>query len=443
VHEPIKNLERNLKWLNAGNLSQIVLSAFYLIMLTVALPIENFGHYSVILGACMVVNSLLDPQLHVIGSKYLWSLMEIKGEGHRNELGKEISALYSFELLLKLYPLLLMPLIVFFYTRYADFDDKVSVLFHIAIVAYYFLRVGSGLTQSILRNINKPHIIVFGVVIELVLRIVITLLLILLDIFSLESAFGVFFVTGILLNLLQFAIVHQYLKRMRIFLSLATMPRIKSGLVRSWAMIKTNFVMSWADLMSKDLDVILLPFIGVISDVSIYKVAKTISVLIWKVMDPIHLALMPEASRWIEEKNYSEVMVVIKKIMFYAPALCIALALMSQVFLFMLSPMVQSYGYSGIERLVLIMSLAIIASSFFVYAYPCLVALDELKIALYISFATSIIGISLLIILTVKLGILGTAIAWSVAFALNLLLMGVYVHYRLRKNEFGYHEMSS
>lgn len=428
-------LLRNLRWLNIGNVIQIGLSGCYTILLAVTLPIEEFGYYSIILGACLVVNSFLDPQLHVIGSKYLWGLMEVDGKDHRNELSKQIGALYNFEMLLKLYPLLLIPLVVWFYTEYADFEESYAAIFVVSLGAYYFLKVGSGLTQSVLRNTNRPDIIVFGLVIELVVRITICLFLTAYNLFSLQAACAVFFATGIALNGIQFVYVHRLLGKMGISLGFCGLTEIRDGLKKSQSMIKMNFVMSWADLMSKDLDVIILPFIGTISDVSIYKLAKTISTLVWKVMDPIHLALMPEAARWIEQKEYTKLTLAIKKIMIFAPIICFALAVCLQLVLFMFRDAVSNYGYAGIERLVLVMSLAICISSFFIYAYPCLVAFNRLIVALYISFFTSILGVILLFILTNNFGVFGTALAWGTAFGLNVVAMGIYVHWKLRHDQ--------
>lgn len=427
-------INKNLKWLGAGNICQIGLSTIYFFALGFLLSVADFGAYSVIIGLVSIVSLFIELRMQDVASKYLCDLNQDLTLERKDVLSTDIAALYLIEGILKFLLLIVSPVILYFYSIYSNLPDNSYIPLMIASVGFFFMKAGSQLNLALLRLFERPEWLVGGVCLELLIRLFLIAALYITGNLTLISVICIFCLTGIILNLSLFFINYYLLKREGIFLGFARFEKIRAVSKKYKTLMITNYWISLSSLMNQDLDVSLLPFVISIEKIAVYKMAKNAAILVWKLIDPLSLVFLPKASLLASEKRFGELVVLARKMMSISFLLTLFSSFCLNLIIYFFQQEITTFGYAGLDSLVIVLTIAITLCSPLAIGHALLISQDKAKLTVYASILSSILGSFLLLTLPIYLDILGAAIAWGLSLALVILLPGAYSFSVLRRD---------
>ncbi len=425
-----RNFIKNIKWLAAGNIIQMGLSAAYLLLLAIFLSVNDFGFYSVIVGVAGLVSMLTEVRLQDVASKHFWPLSEELESNQKQSLSKDIVSLYTFDLLVKLILPCAIPVVIFFYSKYSELTVSSYLPLYIFFISFYFMKVGSQLNFAILRIFERPELIVGSMVLELVVRLSLISIIYSIGYLSLEAVIIVFCVTGIWLNMVQFQWVYRLLKKNEFYLKYTGITDLKISIKKFKKLMILNNGVSLTALMNNDLDVSILPFVVSLEKIALYKMAKNVAGLAWKLADPISLVFLPKASMLMDRQEYRSLKELTIKVMLISFSVVLIANVGLSVVLFVGGSKIESLGYPGLVPVFSVMAIAITICSPLAIGHSLLIAQDKAELTVYAAAVSTISGTICLIFLTKSLGLIGAAIAWGSSLAVVILVPGIYA-YRL------------
>ena len=435
---------KNIKWLGAGNIIQVGLSAVYFLLLAAFLSVNDFGFYSVIVGLAGLVGMLTEVRLQDVVSKNFWPLSEELEPNQKQTLSKDIVSLYTFDFLVKLILPCAIPVVIYFYSKHSELPDSSYLSFGIVFTSFYFMKVGSQINIAILRIFERPKLLAGSVVIELLVRLSLISIIYSIGHLSLEAVIIIFCVTGILLNMVQFFWVYRLLKKKEIFLKYTGIRDLKLSLKKFKNLMIVNYGVSLSHLMNHDLDIAILPFVTSVEKIAVYKMAKNVAGLAWKLVDPINLVFLPKASMLMDRQEYRRLKELTIKSMFISFLVVLIANVGLSLILFISASKIESLGYLGLFSLFSVMAIAVTICSLLSIGHSLLIVQDKAKLTVYAAIVSTISGTITLVFLTEYLGIIGAAIAWSSSLVIVILGPGIYA-YRLlgrRYNASDQHRLS-
>jgi len=417
---------RNVKWQLFGSASQTVLSGLLLLLMGRKLGSEGFGIFSIVMGFVYVANLLFEPRIQDVAAKQFWDFNREDPSG-RHSL--HFIDLFLVEAIGKLLPCIALILLASVLESVGNLPPGASVLIMIAAAGIYLSRLANGLSVGLLRVLGRSDLYTYCATSELTLRLLLTLALVAFSELTVFWCVVVLCISGIVSNAIQWVLTANQFQGIGAALQEWNLAAAMKRLRGNRRLLMSNMGLSASDLMSKDLDITLLSPLLPYDQIGIYKMAKNISLLTWRAVDPFYLALMPEMSRLVANGNFVGVKYLLVKTSTGLLCWAIFLSLISYIILLLFVDSVLGTEFSVMPKLMPFMLIGVMTSAPLIWGHPLAVALNRAEIALVGSLSGSAIGLMAFLVLPPTYGLYGAAVAWSLTFLINFTLTSAVTYY--------------
>lgn len=405
---------RNVIWQVIGSGGQAVIGGITLIVMGRALGAHDFGIFSIVMSLVFVGNGLVELRMQDVAAKQFWDIGEDRTDHHV----PYFLDLLILDVVVKLIPCLALVALTPWLTDFNNLDADYRLI-PLAAVGYYLGKLGNFLAVGTLRVLGRSDLSTICLIGEQALRLVIMLTIIGTGILTPFNSLIALLAGAFLFNLLQWQMVRSQFRRVHVDLKGWRWADARARLAENRRLLFSNLGLSISDLMNKDLDVTLVSPMLSPAAVGIYKMAKNLAMLAWKIIDPVYLALMPEVNRLVALRQFDALSALIKRLSLRLLGAGVALSVGVYVGLWLFGGIVFGPAFADLPRYIWVMLLAICIAAPLVWGHPLLVALDRADAAVYGIFAASVLGIATLFLLTPSLGLYGATAGWLVTFSLT------------------------
>jgi len=411
--------KRNVKWQMVGSASQALLSGLLLLLTGRELHASGFGVFSIIMGFVYVANLLLEPRIQDVAARQFWNFDH--DAATRRHHSPYFIDLLVLEALGKLVPCVALVVLAPVLANASNLPPGASVLIIVAAFGTYFSKLGFGLSVGLLRVLGRSDLFTLCATGELVARLLLTLALVRFSELTITGCIVVLCISGIASNVVQWVLVARQFGSIRAALR-EWRPAAAIGRLReNRRLLLSNLGLSASDLMNKDLDITLISPLMPSDQVGIYKMAKSITLLGWRAVDPFYLALMPELSRLVSLRNFVGVKQLLAKSSLGLLALATGISLVSYLLLVLFGEAVLGAAFASIPKLMPWMLIGIVLSAPLIWGHPLAVALNRADVAFIGSLIGSAIGLAAFLLLTPLFGSLGAGVAWALTFLVGFM----------------------
>ena len=165
--------------------------------------------------------------------------------------------------------------------------------------------------------------------------------------------------------------------------------------------------------MAKDLDILLISSLLSIEKVGLYKMAKSFVQVMWRVIDPFYIAIMPEVQKLWQLGEMKKLYILLRKTSIRLLLLASLVVVFGNIAMVVFGEYILGDAYSAVPSLMLIMSIWVIVCAPIIWGLPLAVAINRPEISLGGSVIGSLIGLTAFTFLTPLYGLTGAALAWN------------------------------
>lgn len=412
---------QNIKWQFIANGSQALLGGAYLLILGRSLGAEDFGIFSVITALVSVTCLACDLRLQDVVTKNFCNLENkiLSTEDTKyidEQKNLQIIDLFILEIISRLIPVVA---VIIFYPYLAKithipYHDN-NTLIVLTAGGFLLSKAGNGVSIGLLRVLGRTDLIALCISADWGMRLFVTIAVIFLsDQLSILQVLWVALVIGGGINVTQIFIAYCEFNKQVAQLSFKnwSLRLARKHLCENRRLILSNFGISMSDLMAKDLDIVIISSFVPPDKVGLYKMAKSFTQIIWRTIDPIYLAIMPEIQRlWITNEHLKLKSLLIKT-SYRLILLSVLLITIAYGSAWGFSERILGADYTQIPSLMLLMSIWIIFCAPLIWGHPLAVAINKPEIAFIGGLLGSIVGIVLFSVLTPLMSLTGAALSW-------------------------------
>lgn len=421
----MSRLKKALKWQLIANIMQASFGGAFLLILSKYLGAEKFGLYSVVTAAAALIYGLFDFRLQDIALRVI-TIAESK---KNSDLNLAVSSLIFFEIVTK--SILIAGVVLYLKFILGDMSDV--LLYAFAIFGYTFSKILNGVSIALLRFIGRVDVISKFVTIEWGLKLLLLFAFIIFDSDNLKVLLLFMGLIGILINISQVKFTFK-ISNVNPGGSVINFSNFIIFHEENKNLIYSGLGISITDLMSKDLDINLMSSIISYQKIGLYKLAKTFVQLIWRAIDPVYFALMPEVQNLVINNQRKQLKILIKKSMLYMLIFSIVLVVLGGVGLLLVQKYFLGSEYDGVLNLYLIVSLWVIICAPLLWAHPLAVAVDSNILSVIAGLLGSIIGIVVLYSTIHEFDVFGAGFSWVTTLSVTFVFQAIFV-YRKFNNE--------
>lgn len=403
----------NIKWQFIANGSQAFLGGAYLVVLGRFLGPSDFGVFSAVMAIVSVIGQLLEMRLQEVVARDFCNLDEdvIK----RPESALQLLDLIALEVLARFFSALLILVFAEFIAQTINLESNSIDLLILAAIGFFLSKSANSVSNGLLRVLGRTDLIALCLIIDWGARLVVTLIAIYFLNIDTFLVFLIAVIVGFLANVILITFAYNEFS-LRVG-SLAGMKwsciDAKIRLMNVRRLIISNWGVSCADLMAKDLDVAVISNIVSSEKVGLYKMAKSFVQVLWRVIDPFLITIMPELLKLWQLKKFDEAKILIRKITFRLFLFALAVVFAGDLFLFLFIDRLLGTGYETTISLVLIMSIWIPFSAPLIWGSALAIAIGRPEISLLGTIVGMIVGLIAFKVLVPSYELIGAAIAWN------------------------------
>lgn len=428
--------QKNLSWQMLGSVGQIGCSALILVVLGRGLGVAEFGLFSIIMGIVIVGGSLFEPRMQDIVAKQFWTLSDsrILSPGQC----RQIADLILVESIGKIVPFVGLILFSSSLAHLLNLPTNATTPIGIAALGMFTSRLGMGVSLGLLRVSGRSDLCAYSQVGEAAVRLILLLCLVATSTLNVTSAIIVQSLTATAGVGAQWLFVSRNVIKLNNIWSGVSDAKLTARLRPVRRLLFSNLGLSWTDLMNKDLDVTLIsPFLA-IELVGLYKMAKNVTLLIWRAVDPFFLAMMPELSRLTALGQLADVKKFVLKSSIWLCAVSMAVFGATYTGVQIFGVNVFGNDFAQLSSLLPLMAIGMLGSAPLIWGHPLAVAIGRPDIVLVGSLASAIFGVGSLLVLVPPFGVYGAAIGWSITFLMNFAIVAIWsIHLLQNQTERG------
>jgi O-antigen/teichoic acid export membrane protein len=374
---------------------------------------KNFGEFSIILGFVTFFYSFFEPRMQDLVSKLGWNLMENFDDEH-----EVIKDLFLIEVAGKFVICLALIFLSPFLVKFGNLPTNDINLIILLSIGMFIAKLGWGLTTGLLRVLGKTNLLVYFSLLDFSVRLILIIFCIIFLKLTVLLAILILLISSIVSNIFQLIFTYVNLKKRGMFFGEFIFLEFKSRLSKNKKFLFTNVFLSISDLMNKDLDVTLIAPFMPFDQIGLYKMAKNIALINWKIVEPFYIVLMPELSKLVMRNNFVDIRKLIKKLTYGLFLLMFGTSLLSYFLFRIYGEKFIGQSFADIINLLPLFFIGILISAPLFWGHPLSVATSKPEIALHGSLLGAFIGLLSFSILTPIYGAYGAAVAWSVAFSI-------------------------
>lgn len=403
----------NIKWQFIANGSQAFLGGAYLIVLGRFLGPSDFGVFSAVMAIVSVIGQLLEMRLQEVVARDFCHLDDDVTK--RPESPSQLLDLFALEVLARFFSALVILIFAKFLAQAINLQSNSIDLLMLAAIGFFLSKSANSVSNGLLRVLGRTDLIALCLTIDWGARLVVTLVIICF--FNLDTylVFLIAIIIGFLANviLIWFA-CREFSSRVGSLTCINwNFFDAKIRLINVRRLILTNWGVSCADLMAKDLDVVVISNIVSAEKVGLYKMAKSFVQVLWRIIDPFLITIMPELLKLWQLNKFDEAKILIRKTTFRLFLFALAVVLAGDLFLFLFIDQLLGTGYETTIGLVLIMSIWIPISAPLIWGSALAIAIGRPEISLVGTIVGMIVGLISFKVLVPTYELIGASIAWN------------------------------
>lgn len=425
-------LYSNLRWQFVANIAQAALGGLFLLALGMLLGVEGFGQYSITTALVSVAFLFFDARIQDVVAKNLFSADEksISGVEHRTLLFD----LFVLECLLKITPLLGVILTTEYLASFSQLPSDGVYWIILAALGVTLSKSGAGLATGVLRVLGRTDLIALFMSMDWGFKLLSVLGVAWLATLNVALALWVIIVIGGITNGVQLYVAHTLYSE------------IHGGDCLDWSfsglfgrvgahgrIILTNIGVSGSDAMSKDLDVALISSLLTAEQVGGYKMAKSIVQVVWRAVDPIYLAIMPEVQKLWHLGDRKMLFDLLRKLSLAVLVYAGFISTVTCFGIYLFDDLLVGKGYGDLLTLVLVMITWVVWCAPLLWGHPLSVAIDKPEFQFYGGLLGTGVGLVAFYFLTPALGVVGSGVAWSLTLVVGFSFTATASIFRARR----------
>ena len=352
-----------------------------------------------------------------IAAKLFWNFENFDNNSQQERTN--ICNLLALDCLGKTIPLLILSILSIFLSKINSLPENYFLVIIFAALANYLTKAGAGLSVGILRVVGRSDVYAFFILLELLIRLSTIILFIYFSKFDVVHAIAALMFSGVCANIGQWLWLYINIPQVKADTRVWSSRGLFEGFREFRRLFFVNIGISISELTAKDLDVVIIAPFFMAEAVGVYKMGKTMVMFVWKTVDPLSLALMPEIAKLAAQFKFDRIRKLVFQtsvgILFISTCMSVALYLMLLNF----GTLILDPSFSTLPSLLPFMLFGIIISSPLIWGHPLTVALNRVDITLVGSFIGLIVGIASFLILVPALQLKGAGIAWAITFVVN------------------------
>lgn len=430
-YRKISAFRRNVGWQFIGSAIQALLGGVFFLLIGSKLGASQFGVYSIIMGLVYTANQLFEPRIQDAAARQFWNF-EMDSSSRKYQINSFID-LFAIEVVTKIVPLIFLLLLPSAVLSIMNLSSDNLETIAIAAIGFFFTKFGYGLSIGMLRIQGRSDLITLCTTGELIARLVLVCALIEFDKLSVFTCILLIGISGTLFTLIQWLIVIKLIGKISVEVLQWTPAQALHRQRCNQKLIFSNFGLSVTDVMNKDLDLLLISTSLSPSQVGVYKMAKNITMLAWRAIDPIYIAMMPEICRLVALKRWDEINRLLAKTSIGLSILTVTLCFTSFFLVYVFGDYFLGLTFTDVSGLMAYMLFGVVISAPLIWGHPLSVALNKPEIAFKGSAIASVVGLVAFAILVRTNGILGVGLAWAMSFMISFVFTALVSYTALRE----------
>ena len=412
IFSDVPRFAKNLKWQFLGNAMQALLGGLYIVFMGRVLGAKDFGIFSSILAIVSVLGLIGEFRIQDVVAKLYCNLDEenyIKNYNYNALLNLIILDTCS-----KFLPFIIVFITIDHIDNYIDVGSNKSLILLYSF-CWIFLKSGSSVAQGIFRAINKNNINTYMISFEWGLKLLVSIIFNLFSDLDVYLSIYIYILIGIIANLIQNTILFIEINKKMIYIPYKNINFSSFYIfVRNHQLfLLSNFIVSLTNIISKDMDVVIVNYFIGSTNAGIYKLAKTGSYMIWRAVDPFYSTILPEIQKLYQNNNYDGIKLILfnttKIIFLYTVVISISANLVVYFGLdFFLGK-----EYYELPFLMMQMTPWILFCGPLIWANPLAIAINKPQYPSYGGLIGMAAGLIMYALLLPLYGLVGAAIAWN------------------------------
>lgn len=416
-------LRRNVRWQLVANAAQAVLGGLYLLLLARSLGSADFGVYAIVAALVSVAGLLAEFRIQDVVASELHGLEDDVAPAD----GQRLLDLLGLEAAARLLPALALLALSGTLAAASGISPAAQETLGIAALGFVLSKTGSGVATGLLRVLGRSDAIAACQALDWGGRLAITAALAWSAGIGLASVFWIAAVVAGAANAIQCAIA------LRVFRSrggsLAWRGWSWSAAATRWRarrrLLAANWGISLTDLLARDMDIVLISTVLAADKVGLYKMSKSLVQLLWRVVDPFYLALMPELQKLAAQHRYAALRALVRTTTLRMLGLGTALLGLGYAAALLFALPVLGPHYAQLPPLIAAMGGWIVGCAPLIWGHPLAVAARRPELAVLGNGTGMVCGLAAFGLLTPAFGLYGAAAAWGITLVTGFALTAV------------------
>lgn len=417
---------KNIKWQLLANILQAIFGGGFVFLASYHLGAVDFGVYSYVTAVVSVIIAFFDFRIQDI----LIRNISFLDRSHEETVKQTILEAMSFDLFVRTLTLLAVLIIGYWWNAR---ENTVWCAFLISGMGLVVSKSQNGIFVALQRYLGRVDRIATSMLLDWGGKFFIVLLL---HLFSVHNFILLLILIYLYSSVVNLNYVFNCISEVGISKSeffKFKFKRVEDYYKNNSNLLNTSLGISLTDLMAKDFDVAVLGKVVSFDRLAVYKLSKTIVQSLWRGIDPVYMALMPEINDKIKNGEYMDLKLIISKIIKYMVVYSVVLVMVGYVGIKLI--VMPQYGseYSAMDDIYILMSVWVLISAPLIWGHPVAIGLNKNGISVFSGFLGSIVGMLLLSLLVTSYGIYAGSIAWCMTLVVTFSLQGYWCYIEINK----------
>lgn len=402
---------KDVLWQYAANFGVAIFGALFILLLGRFLGARDFGIYAIAAATPAVVNAIFDYRIQEVTIV----LLNKKSSDARRSM--DVQILFAMDLISRTFSFAISVAAGYSILLLYGFNTGIAVPI-VASLAVFFAKAGNSTAMGVFRQAGSIKTYAILQSMDWASRVLILVLLQMFAVMDIEYAFYAQLVPAIAFNAMIILLGMRMCKRSLSLHWQAQMARdLPAFLKENRKLLLSSQAISSVDAVVKELDTLVCGAFLSPQSVAVYKMAKNIASIAWKVVDPIFVVILPGISRYISDGRIDELSVAIKRSSSYLVLASLAIFIASWAGAFAVSYVVLGESYRQVPYVYPFISLWIIVALPFIWTHSVAIASGQAHVQALAGAVGNLGGLVALIIGAAIFGVYGAAFGLSVAFA--------------------------
>ncbi len=401
-----------LRWQTISNVGVAVLGAVYLLYLGNILGLEQFGLFATATAVSTFAYGITDCRLSEGALRFLilWQDVTHKRAAFvKFALIIDITTKFFVCVLL----LIISPLLANYFVGSPDFQ----FVFGLAAFVGFIGKVMNLLGVGLLRMTNQVDVHAKSLLLAWGLKLTATIILLqwigpdIIRVLSIALIFDGF------ANFLVIRAAYRILKTEGIAIISARISDLGQDRSDVHRFLRGSLGISIADSFVRELDTMIVASFLSLQAVGLYRMAKNIVSMGWRIVDPIHVIIMPIFTQMIVKKDTGGIRHLTWLVTIIVFGFSVLVLLLSYLFLPILIPIVLNREYTQCIVLTLLMMIGLVVGAPFIWTHPFWMATGKPHVQLIANLIGAGIATVAFLLLTPRFGLQGASIAFALTLA--------------------------